>query len=81
MSVVQFQQTPTAVLRILGQRTSFCVGMQNAVVMVQEELLTTEHLEAVLDSLKKVRAVCDWCEHAVTTAQATWTPRRRSRCC
>lgn len=67
---VQFQQTPTAVLRILGQCTSFCVGMQNAVVTVQEELLTTEHLEAVLDSLKKVRAVCDWCEHAVTTGQA-----------
>lgn len=67
---VSFQQTPTAVLRILGQCTSFCVGMQNTVVAVQEEHLTTEHLEAVLDSLMKVRAVCDWCEHAVTTGES-----------
>ncbi|MGW6026578.1 DUF6192 family protein [Streptomyces sp. NPDC055099] len=67
---IQFQQTPTAVLRILGQCTGFCVGMQNAVVTVQEELLTTEHHEAVLDSLAKVRAVCDWCEHAITTGHA-----------
>ncbi|MEU2956869.1 DUF6192 family protein [Streptomyces xanthochromogenes] len=67
---VPFQQTPTAVLRILGQCTGFCVGMQNTVVAVQEEHLTTEHLEAVLDSLKKVRAVCDWCEHAVTTGES-----------
>ncbi|MFJ4634013.1 DUF6192 family protein [Streptomyces sp. NPDC088847] len=69
-SAVSFQQTPTAVLRILGQCTSFCVGMQNTVVAVQEEHLTTEHLEAVLDSLRKVRAVCDWCEHAVTTGES-----------
>ncbi|MFD9795490.1 DUF6192 family protein [Streptomyces sp. NPDC059070] len=67
---VDFRRTPTAVLKILGQCTSFCVGMQNVVVMVQEELLTTEHHEAVLDSLMKVRAVCDWCEHAITTGQA-----------
>ncbi|WP_406452607.1 DUF6192 family protein [Streptomyces sp. NBC_00876] len=33
-------------------------------------MLTTEEEEAVLDSIKKVRAVCDWCEHVVTTGQA-----------
>lgn len=43
--------------------------MQNAVVLAQEEALTTEEEEAVLDSVKKVRAVCDWCEHVVTTGQ------------
>ncbi|MEN8656349.1 DUF6192 family protein [Streptomyces sp. 21So2-11] len=64
---VEYQQTPAAVLKILGQCTSFCVTMQNAVVAAQEEQLTTEQEAAVLDSLKKVRAVCDWCEHVVTT--------------
>ncbi|MFI5984282.1 DUF6192 family protein [Streptomyces sp. NPDC051555] len=66
---VNYRETPSAVLRILGQCTSFCVSMQNAVVLAQEELLTTEEEEAVLDSIKKVRAVCDWCEHVVTTGQ------------
>lgn len=66
---VSYRETPSAVLRILGQCTSFCVSMQNAVVLAQEELLTTEEEEAVLDSVKKVRAVCDWCEHVVTTGQ------------
>ncbi|GGZ44340.1 hypothetical protein GCM10010365_75970 [Streptomyces poonensis] len=68
-STVEHRKTPTAVLRILGQCTSFCVGMQNAVIAIQEELLTTEHHAAVLESLGKVRAVCDWCEQAVTTGR------------
>ncbi|MFJ8313112.1 MULTISPECIES: DUF6192 family protein [unclassified Streptomyces] len=67
---VAHQQTPTAVLKILGQCTSFCVVMQNAVVAAQEEVLTDEQEAAVLDSLAKVRAVCDWCEHVVTTGQS-----------
>ncbi|WP_327305442.1 DUF6192 family protein [Streptomyces sp. NBC_01298] len=66
---VSYRDAPSSILRILGQCTSFCVSMQNAVVLAQEELLTTEEEEAVLDSLKKVRAVCDWCEHVVTTGQ------------
>ncbi|MCX5406575.1 DUF6192 family protein [Streptomyces sp. NBC_00335] len=66
---VSYRETASSVLRILGQCTSFCVSMQNAVVLAQEELLTTEEEEAVLDSIKKVRAVCDWCEHVVTTGQ------------
>ncbi|MDT0380212.1 DUF6192 family protein [Streptomyces sp. DSM 42041] len=66
---VNYRETPTAALKILGQCTSFCVSMQSAVVLIQEEHLSTEELEAVLDSIKKVRAVCDWCEHAVTTGQ------------
>jgi hypothetical protein len=43
--------------------------MQNAVVLVQEEMLDTEEETAIFDGLKKVRAVCDWCEHVVTTGQ------------
>lgn len=66
---VHYREAASSVLKILGQCTSFCVSMQSAVVLAQEELLTTEEEEAVLDSLKKVRAVCDWCEHVVTTGQ------------
>ncbi|MCZ4083273.1 DUF6192 family protein [Streptomyces antarcticus] len=67
---VNYRDTPSSVLKILGQCASFCVSMQNTVVLAQEEMLTTEEEEAVLDSIKKVRAVCDWCEHVVTTGQA-----------
>jgi hypothetical protein len=66
---VSYRESPSSVLKILGQCTTFCVSMQNTVVLAQEELLTTEEEEAVLDSIKKVRAVCDWCEHVVTTGQ------------
>lgn len=66
---VSYRDTPSSVLKILGQCTSFCVSMQNAVVLAQEEMLDTDEEAAVLDSLKKVRAVCDWCEHVVTTGQ------------
>lgn len=67
---VSYRGTPSSVLKILGQCTSFCVSMQNAVVLAQEEMLDVEEEAAVLDSLKKVRAVCDWCEHVVTTGQS-----------
>ncbi|QEU93372.1 DUF6192 family protein [Streptomyces kanamyceticus] len=66
---VTYRESPTAVLKILGQCTSFCVSMQSAVVLVQEEMLSTEEEIAVLDSIKRVRAICDWCEHVVTTGQ------------
>jgi hypothetical protein len=69
-SSVSYRDTPSSVLKILGQCTSFCVSMQNAVVLVQEEMLDTEEETAIFDSLKKVRAVCDWCEHVVTTGQS-----------
>lgn len=43
--------------------------MQNTVVLAHEEMLTTEE-DAVLDSIKSVRAVCDGCGHVATTGQA-----------
>ncbi|MEV6948199.1 DUF6192 family protein [Streptomyces sp. NPDC051172] len=66
---VDYRETPSAVLRILGLATSFCVSMQNAVVLLQTETCDETAIEAVTDSMHKVRAVCDWCEHVATTGK------------
>ncbi|MET9360100.1 DUF6192 family protein [Streptomyces sp. NPDC006692] len=66
---VDYRDTPSAVLKILGVATSFCVSMQNAVVLLQTETCDDTAIEAVTDSLRKVRAVCDWCEHVATTGK------------
>ncbi|MEV8023033.1 DUF6192 family protein [Streptomyces sp. NPDC086554] len=67
--VVDYRDTPSAVLKILGVATSFCVSMQNAVVLLQTENCDETAMEAITDSLRKVRAVCDWCEHVATTGK------------
>ncbi|MFH8292592.1 DUF6192 family protein [Streptomyces sp. NPDC018059] len=67
---VDYRDTPSAVLKILGVATSFCVSMQNAVVLLQTESCDETAIAAVSDSLLKVRSVCDWCEHVLTTGKA-----------
>ncbi|WP_129767447.1 DUF6192 family protein [Streptomyces sp. L-9-10] len=66
---VDYRDTPSAVLKILGLATSFCVSMQNAVVLLQTENCDETAIEAVTDSMRKVRAICDWCDHVATTGK------------
>ncbi|MET7485095.1 DUF6192 family protein [Streptomyces sp. NPDC005538] len=66
---VDYRDTPSAVLKILGVATSFCVSMQNAVVLLQTETCDETAIAAVADSMQKVRSVCDWCEHVLTTGK------------
>ncbi|WP_037843652.1 DUF6192 family protein [Streptomyces sp. NRRL F-5126] len=61
--------TPSSVLRAIGLSTNFAVAMQRAVIDLRDEMLTTEDEAALTESIRRVRAVCDWCEHVVTTGQ------------
>ncbi|MEW2388730.1 DUF6192 family protein [Streptomyces venezuelae] len=66
---VDYRDTPSAVLKILGVATSFCVSMQNAVLLLQTETCDETAIAAVSESMRKVRSICDWCEHVLTTGK------------
>lgn len=67
---VDYRQTPSAVLHVIGLGTTFSRALRAAVPDLQQIDVAEEGQEAVREVLGKVREACDWCEDAVMSGRS-----------